>query len=216
MSRFVPRRRPSPALVIALIALFVSLGGTGYAALTVSGANIRNESITGRDVKAGSLTGRDVKSNSLGRRQVKESSLVKVRAARRADSAKTADSVRLAQTAGNAAALGGAPAAAFAQRLFAVVNGTAAVPSVVRSSGGVSVARVGADGRGDYRVRFPQAVSACAYAVTTGGSGSRDQPVRFFTDASRDEASSTAVDVSVRDIAGEGDLDGDFNLIVIC
>ena len=51
--------------------------------------------------------------------------------------------------------------------------------------------------------------------VTTGWlRASRDQPVRFFTDASRDEASATAVDVSVRDIAGEGDLDGDFNLIV--
>lgn len=216
MSRLVLRRRPSPALVISLIALFVSLGGSGYAALTVSGKNIRNESITGRDVKAGSLTGRDVKANTLGNRQVKESSLGKVRSAKRADSARTADSVRVAQSASNAAALGGAPAAAFAQRLFAVVNGTAAVPSVVRSSGGVTVTRIGADDKGDYTVGFPQAVSTCAYAVTTGGSGATDQPVRFFTDASRDESNSNRVDVSVRDIAGEGDLDGDFSLIVIC
>ena len=206
MSRPVFRRRPSPALLISLIALFVSLGGTGYAALTVSGKNIKNESITGKDVKA----------NSLGSRQVKESSLAKVRSAKRADSARTADSVRIAHSAGNSAALGGAPAAAFARRLFAVVNGTAAVPSVIRSSGGVSVARLGADDRGDYTVRFPQAVSDCAYAVTTGGSGATDQPVRFFTDASRDEANSNGVDVSVRDIAGEGDLDSDFSLIVIC
>ena len=46
-------RRPSPALVISLIALFVSLGGSGYAALTISGKNIKNESITGKDVKRG-------------------------------------------------------------------------------------------------------------------------------------------------------------------
>jgi hypothetical protein len=35
-------RRPSPSMAVALIALFVALGGTGYAALTITGKNVKN------------------------------------------------------------------------------------------------------------------------------------------------------------------------------
>ena len=41
--------------VIAYLALFVALGGTSYAAVTVSGKNIKDGSITARDIKKGSL-----------------------------------------------------------------------------------------------------------------------------------------------------------------
>lgn len=68
------RRRPSPSMVISLIALFVALGGSAYA-LTV----------TGRDVRDGSLTGRDIRQNSLTGADVRESRLGKVRRARTAD-----------------------------------------------------------------------------------------------------------------------------------
>ncbi len=40
MSRL--RRRISSAHVIALAALFVSLGGTSYAAITITGKNVKN------------------------------------------------------------------------------------------------------------------------------------------------------------------------------
>jgi hypothetical protein len=58
-------KRPSPAFVISLIALFVALGGTGYAALSVTGKNVKNNSLTGTDIKNSSLTGSDVKNRSL-------------------------------------------------------------------------------------------------------------------------------------------------------
>lgn len=48
-------RRPSPALAVSLAALFVALGGTSYAALTVTGKTIKNGSVTGRDLKDRSL-----------------------------------------------------------------------------------------------------------------------------------------------------------------
>jgi hypothetical protein len=70
-SRF---RRPSPAMVVALIALFVALGGSSYAALRVTGKNVKNSSLTGTDVKNNSLTGRDVKNLVSG--DVKDSSLL--------------------------------------------------------------------------------------------------------------------------------------------
>jgi hypothetical protein len=67
-------RRPSPAMVVALMALFVALGGSSYAALRVTGKNVKNSSLTGADVKNNSLTGRDVKNLSSG--DVKDSSLL--------------------------------------------------------------------------------------------------------------------------------------------
>src|SRR3712207_3529667 len=54
------RRRVSYANVVATLALFVALGGSSYAALTV----------TGKQVKNGSLTGKDVKNRSLGAKEL--------------------------------------------------------------------------------------------------------------------------------------------------
>jgi hypothetical protein len=76
----VPRRshgrakRPSPALVLSLIALFVSLGGTGYAAIKITGKDVADNSLTGRDVKNESLTRKDVK--GLGTRDIVDGSLL--------------------------------------------------------------------------------------------------------------------------------------------
>jgi hypothetical protein len=53
----------------------VALGGTGYAALTITGANVKNGSLTGRDVQNGSLTGGDVKTGSVGGVDVRNGSL---------------------------------------------------------------------------------------------------------------------------------------------
>lgn len=76
------RSRPSPALVISLVALFVALGGTAYA-LTITGANVINNSLTGadvRDVKGVdirnySVAGKDIGKDSLGRVPIKEERL---------------------------------------------------------------------------------------------------------------------------------------------
>ncbi len=58
-------RRPSPAMVVALAALFVASSGTAVAAVIVTGANVKNGSLTGLDVRNGSLTSADVKNRSL-------------------------------------------------------------------------------------------------------------------------------------------------------
>jgi hypothetical protein len=60
-----PLRRLSPGTLISLLALFVALGGTSYAAVTISGKNVKNGSLSGADVKNSSLSGADVKNNSL-------------------------------------------------------------------------------------------------------------------------------------------------------
>jgi hypothetical protein len=59
------RRRPSPAMVVAVIALIVAMSGTGYAALTITGKNVKNSSLTGADVRNNSLASVDVKDGAL-------------------------------------------------------------------------------------------------------------------------------------------------------
>lgn len=58
-------KRPSPAMVVALLALFVAMGGTGYAAVTITGKNVKNGSLTGKDVKNNTLGSADVKNGNL-------------------------------------------------------------------------------------------------------------------------------------------------------
>ncbi len=60
------RRRPSPALVISLIALFVSLGGGAYA-LTVTGGQVKNGSLTGKDIRKDSLAGPQIRESKVGK-----------------------------------------------------------------------------------------------------------------------------------------------------
>jgi hypothetical protein len=73
-------------MVVALVALFVALSGTSYAAMklprnSVGTAQLKNRAVTGKKVRADSLTGK----------QIKESSLGKVRAAELADRASAAN-----------------------------------------------------------------------------------------------------------------------------
>ena len=50
---------------LAVLALFVALGGTSYAAATIGSADIKNNTIQSQDVKQNTLTGADVKDGSL-------------------------------------------------------------------------------------------------------------------------------------------------------
>jgi hypothetical protein len=59
------RTRLTYANVMATIAIFLALGGSSYAAIKVTGKNVKDSSLTGKDVKNSSLTGIDVKNGSL-------------------------------------------------------------------------------------------------------------------------------------------------------
>lgn len=108
-------RRPSASLVVAIVALFVALGGTGYAAATLSG----------RDIQKRSIPANRIVPNALGGSQIDESKLGPVPAAQQALSAQTAasatdaghatsaDSATSAQTAQTAQQLQGRDATSF-------------------------------------------------------------------------------------------------------
>jgi hypothetical protein len=59
------RTRVTYANVMATIAVFIALGGSSYAAVKVTGKNVKDGSLTGKDVKNSALTGVDVKNGSL-------------------------------------------------------------------------------------------------------------------------------------------------------
>ena len=120
------RRRPSPALVISIIALFVSLSGVSYAVATgsinsrelknndvrtrdlrnndIRTRDLRNNEVRGRDVRRSTIQGSDVALNTLTGDDLRESELGKVPSAGTAD---TAASATNAQNATSAQSLNG-------------------------------------------------------------------------------------------------------------
>ncbi len=60
------KRRPSPAMIVAIIALIAALGGTAYAAGQINGGAIMKQSIGGGKLKQKTLTGYQINVNKLG------------------------------------------------------------------------------------------------------------------------------------------------------
>jgi hypothetical protein len=61
-------------MAVALVALFMAMGGSAYALVVTSGS-IKNNTIRSQDVRNGGLVGKDVRANGLGGRAIKESTL---------------------------------------------------------------------------------------------------------------------------------------------
>jgi hypothetical protein len=59
-------RRPSPATVVAVIALIAALAGTAYAAQSINGGAIKKQTIGGGKLKKKTLTGFQINTNKLG------------------------------------------------------------------------------------------------------------------------------------------------------
>ena len=125
------RRRPSPAMVVSLIALFVSLSGVSYGVATgfidsreiknneirsldirnnqVRTRDLRNNEVRGIDIRNSTVQGRDIALNTVTGEDVREDSLAKV------PSALLADSAASATTAGSVATLKIIPVTTVAQ-----------------------------------------------------------------------------------------------------
>jgi hypothetical protein len=131
-------RRPSAAMVVALIALFAATGGVGYAAATIDSGDILNNSIRSKDVLNRNLRAVDVKKESLGGGVIKESSLAKVPSAGNADTAQQATN---AQNAVNAQSAVNAQNAVNAQSAAAV--GAGGVGTAALQDGSVTAPKFG-------------------------------------------------------------------------
>jgi hypothetical protein len=65
------RIRLTYANVVATMAMFAALGGSSYAAISITGKQVRDASLSGRDIRNGSLTSRDVHDGALLARDFK-------------------------------------------------------------------------------------------------------------------------------------------------
>jgi hypothetical protein len=70
-------RRPSPAMVIALIALFVSLSGVSYGVATgfIDSREIKNNEVRSRDIRNNEIRTRDLRNNQVRGIDIRNSSV---------------------------------------------------------------------------------------------------------------------------------------------
>jgi hypothetical protein len=185
------RLLPSPAMVVAVVALIMSLGGSAYALVitgkqirnnTVTGKDIRNRSLAGRDVRNRSLTGNDVRRDKLGGASIKEASLGLVP--------------------GALVAHGGAR--------FAVVNGNG---QLVRGRDVSSVARTG-DGR--YQAIFNADIRGCAYFATVGHESAAGPPQNSQISVSSLGTNANGVSIRTENGNNGSEANRPFHLIVMC
>lgn len=181
------RGRLTYANVMSTIAVFVALGGTSYAALTLP----RN-SVGATQLKAGSVRSSEIKDRSVRLRDVS----VSARSALKGSSGAPGP-------AGPAGPQGppGAPAAKY----FAAVSAAGGLVRGNATSGG----RAGAPGT--YVVGFAESVSACAYSATLGSTDGSTSPAGRI--AVNDQAG--RVGVQTYDAAGSP-ADLPFHLVVAC
>ena len=59
--------------VVALLALFIALGGTAYAANQIGSGQIKDDSLKSADLKDGGVRAKDLGEGSVGLKQLKES-----------------------------------------------------------------------------------------------------------------------------------------------
>jgi hypothetical protein len=180
------KRLPSPALVIACVALFVSLGGVSYGLATGSidsrelknntvrskdvrnntlrTFDIRNNEVRGFDVRNSTIQGRDVAFNTLTGSDISESSLGKVPSATTADTAGAANTANSANTAGSVATLRTIAPTGLAQ---------GAAPVTLATHGPLTVTGVceaaGANTSAVLRVQSAEANSAAGGTTSTVG-----------------------------------------------
>jgi len=91
-------------MVVALLALFVALGGSAGALMVVTSRNIKNGTIRGKDIHKRTITSRRIKRNGLGGAVIDEAGLSAVPNANHAAAADSATSAGRAGVAANLAA----------------------------------------------------------------------------------------------------------------
>jgi hypothetical protein len=174
--------RPSPALVVALIALFVALGGTAYAVKQINGSTLVNRSVSNVKIQKNSLTKTEINLKKLG-------TVPRAATANKASTATSADEANFAENAGKLDGQGPdfwqKACANGAVKGFALVNGDTNFPADYTSEAGlvpqkfncttgtVEAKRVGT---GNYRVKFSGNFAAIAVS-NSYGPGSFDEYV---------------------------------------
>ena len=219
MREFLARRRPTPAMALAFIALLAALSGTAVALpgtnsvdsgdiknKQVKGKDLANNAVTGKKVKNSSLTGADIKDDSLTGSDVNESTLGQVPSANTANSATdatNATNATNATSAGNADNLDGQDSTAYVQKtelLYALVNNAG---TLLDGRGATAATRLGV---GSFRVTFNRTVNSCVSTASmtdaTGGAVPNAALNRMVATDNRVQGDTTTIDIATTNAAG--------------
>jgi hypothetical protein len=189
MKRFL--RLPSPAMVVAIIALVVASSGVSYAVATISGSSLVNGSIRNVKFKDGTLRGQEAKRDGFGGGAIKERSL---------------DASQL-----DASKIGQVPSAASAEGVVRHVV-VASNGGAVRGRGVTSTAKTGV---GQYQAIFDRDVRNCTYFATLGDE-SAAAPGTGQISVTSAASNVNGVRVVTRNSAGDTPVDRSFHLMVSC
>lgn len=194
--RYPKGLRPSPAMVVASLALLVALAGTGYAAVnlpanSVGTAQLKNGAVTAVKVKRATLLKSNFAANQLPR-----------------------GPRGFVGPPGPPGAVGGAgargptgPAGPSGSGLWAVVNPDG---SLARGSGVLGTTHVST---GVFRVRFNRTITQCGWLATIGSAASTTK--YGLIEAELASSTTDSVQVGVRDKNGVA-ADYGFIVTVLC
>ncbi len=185
-------------MLVAVVALVLSLTGGAIAAALIDTGDIKNGAVTKKKLHKNSVNSKKVKNKTLKAKDFAEGQLeqgVQGIQGLKGDKGDKGDP--------------GAPGAP-ATKLWAVVDGDGAGEgTLIRGSGVVAVSK---DAEGQYSVTFNQAVDTCAYV----GSPDRAIPDRTVSVSTSGAPSPEIIRVETGLSSSGANADANFDLIVVC
>lgn len=143
-------RRPSPSLAISLIALFVAVGGTTYAATSIDTDDLASRAVTAKKIAKEAVKRAKIRRDAVDSSRVRNASLL----------AEDFAPNQLPSGEQGPAGVQGPPGEP-ATRLWAVVNSGG---TLLRGTGVVSASQA----PGGFEVIFNRDVAGCSYSATLG------------------------------------------------
>jgi hypothetical protein len=216
--KYILRRRPSPALVVACIALFISLGGVSYAVATgsIDSREIRNNTVSTKDVRNNSLRTFDIRNNEIRGFDVRNSSLqgrdIAFNTLTGADiNESTLGAVPSATTAGSVTAL---------KTVVPTTLAEGATPVTLATHGALTLSAAcvqtpGGDTAAQLRVQTSSGVASAAGLVSADTIQPSDGPVLIAEAADVTGGAATVASVPFFATAGNQGVTGTFGLYAV-
>jgi hypothetical protein len=207
-------RRPRFADVTSVLALFVALGGTSYAAMSLPG-----DSVGKRQIRSSAVGKSEVSHRGIGKSEIRGSAVGKSELAANGVGAAEVrrDAIDTTELRDAGIELGDlAPAARTALAEASAVTFRAAVTSQGAAAAG-NAKGASRSGPGEYVVDLGRDVGPCQLAATLAGvkSGNAVEPARPGLITATADAGANTVRVSAKDPSG-APLDAPFHLLVAC
>jgi hypothetical protein len=210
------RRRLSFANVTSLLALFLALGGTSYAAATIGAAQIRSGAVGASEIRSGAVGKSEIRTGAVGKSELATNSAgaLELRSNSVGNAELADDAVATSELKNGSVELDDLSTAA---RTALTAIDRAAVSSTGTAAGGNAKAAT-RSATGAYTVEFPHDVSACTYSATPAavksGTTTEEPPAGGGITVAAGERNTNVV-VKTFDKDGAA-VDAPFHLIAAC